>query len=587
MFNLKIVVLLILVVSFAATQDLQQVSASWEGLLKVGDTQLTLIFHLTEEAGGTWHAVMDSPDQGVKGIPCNAVQIKDQTLTIMVSAIGGQFEGVFSADRKSIAGKWMQGGQSFDLLLEPQVRGKKQQPELPDEEFQAIKGFWQGTLAISAVELRLIFRIGKQEDGSLKAFLDSPDQGARDIVVSSLEVDGMKVIFHVAAVGGRYEGQLKTANEMEGRWFQSGQSWPLQLHRVEEIPKTIRPQHPQKPFLYQEEEVTFVNKPAEITLAGTLTYPEGSGPFAAAVLISGSGPQDRDETVFEHKPFLVVADHLTRNGLAVLRFDDRGVGKSTGKFASATSADFAGDVQAAVEFLKTRPEIDPARIGLIGHSEGGIIAPMVAAKDNSIAFIVLIAGPGLPGDELLLLQSSYILQASGVSADMVQLLNTYNRQIYDIVINEPVDSLARKVLQQQSTNFWQNLQEKQKIELQDMGVQPEQIDMTINQILSPWFRFFIAYDPAQDLREVRCPILAVIGEKDLQVPPKENISRLKQIFQENGHHNFQLQELPGLNHLLQTADTGLPAEYSKIEETMAPAALELISDWIRNLFDLN
>jgi pimeloyl-ACP methyl ester carboxylesterase len=314
-----------------------------------------------------------------------------------------------------------------------------------------------------------------------------------------------------------------------------------------------------------------------IELAGTLTLPEGDGPFPVALLISGSGPQDRNEEIMGHKPFLVLADYLTRRGVAVLRFDDRGVGESGGDFASATTLDFTRDVLAGVEYLKTRPEIDPNRIGLIGHSEGGLIAPLAASQSSDVAFIVLMAAPGTTGEEITMQQVELLLKASNVPDSVIAQQLEMQAAIFDIVrdvqdVEQTVEELKSILLAPYAT-----LSEEEKAALGDVETQ---VMLEISQLLSPWYQFFMTYDPQPTLRQVTCPVLAINGSKDVQVPADPNLKLIEQALKEAGNENVTIVELPDLNHLFQTAQTGLPDEYYSIEETMSPVALEVMGDWL-------
>ena len=269
-------------------------------------------------------------------------------------------------------------------------------------DFRDIEGTWMGNLKVpGGLELRIVFNISTNPDGSLKASMDSPDQGVSGIPVESVSYKDGNLNLDVKSIGGSFEGIYKENNKtIEGEWKQAGSAFPLVLNRIEKAPDIHRKQDPIKPYPYTEEEVVYENKEAGIKLAGTLTLPQSGGPFPAVILITGSGPQNRNEEIMGHRPFLVLSDYLTRRGIAVLRVDDRGIGGSTGNFSQATTEDFAGDVLTGIEFLKNRKEIDPSRIGLIGHSEGGLIAPMVAVKSPDIAFIVLMAAPGVTGEEI-------------------------------------------------------------------------------------------------------------------------------------------------------------------------------------------
>jgi pimeloyl-ACP methyl ester carboxylesterase len=339
----------------------------------------------------------------------------------------------------------------------------------------------------------------------------------------------------------------------------------------------LRPQVPKKPYPYIEEEVAYKNKDAGISLAGTLTLPFGDTLFPTVLLITGSGPQDRNETIYNHRPFLILADYLTRQGIAVLRVDDRGVGESTGDFPRATSEDFASDVLAGIEYLKARKEINPKQIGLIGHSEGGIIAPMVAVKSSDVAFIVLMAGTGLTGEEILYLQGALISRVMGVSEEDIAKNRQFNEKIFSLIREEKEEKTIEEKLRQMFMADWAELNEEEKKAIGDPEVY---LKAQLQSLLSPWLKFFLTYDPKPTLSKVKCPVLAINGEKDLQVPPKENLSAIEEALVAGGNKNFTVKELPGLNHLFQTAQMGLPAEYAKIEETISPEVLKIIGDWI-------
>jgi len=441
-----------------------------------------------------------------------------------------------------------------------------------------IEGIWEGKLKVPGVELRIVFKISKGPDGSLTATLDSPDQGVTGIPVEEVIFKDNTLRLEVKSAGGVYEGKVsQDFLVIEGEWKQSGQTLPLTVKRVDKAVEILRPQEPKKPYPYIEEELVYENKEAGITLAGTLTLPPGKGPFPAVLLITGSGPQDRNETIFNHCPFLVLADYLTRQGVAVLRVDDRGVGKSTGDFSQATSEDFALDVLAGIEYLKTRKAINPKQIGLIGHSEGGLIAPMVAVKSPDVAFIVLMAGTGLTGEEILYLQSDLISKAMGVNEEEIAKSRQFNEKIFSVIKEEEDNEIAKERLRQMVMAYLAELSDEEKDWISD----PEEyLKAQLQNLLSPWSRFFLTYDPKPTLSKVKCPVLAINGEKDLQVPPKENLSAIEEALKSGGNQDYTIKELPNLNHLFQTAQTGLPTEYAKIEETISPDALKLIGDWI-------
>jgi uncharacterized protein len=279
-----------------------------------------------------------------------------------------------------------------------------------------------------------------------------------------------------------------------------------------------------------------------------------------------------------HKPFLIISDHLTKNGMAVLRYDDRGVGKSSGDFKTATSADFATDVESAITYLKTRKEINTKKIGLMGHSEGGLIAPMVASKSKDVAFIVLMAGPGMQGDQLLLLQQKLIGKASGGSDENLLKIEFENRKAFDIVKK----SNSTEQLNIDLTNFIkQNLVENPNTKIPDGMSNDDFVNLQVKAIATPWMQYFIKYNPIPALEKVKCPVLAINGEKDLQVPPKENLAAIKNALTKGGNKKVTIKEFPNLNHLFQECITGSPDEYATIDQTISPIALEAITKWIK------
>lgn len=430
-----------------------------------------------------------------------------------------------------------------------------------------VDGDWYGALEVMGTKLRIVVHLTKGADGAFTGTLDSPDQSADGFKIEDITFADGTLKFKFKLVGGAYEGKLSADGaKIDGKWTQGGQTPPLVFGRTPPEPPK-RPQVPKKPLPYDEEEVAYENAAAEgVKLAGTLTLPRGAGPHPAVVLVTGSGPQDRDESLAGHKPFLVLADHLTRAGVAVLRADDRGVGKSTGRFGEATSEDFASDALAGVSYLRTRKEIHPAKIGLCGHSEGGLVAPMCAVKSGHVAFIVLMAGPGLPGDQILLVQSRLIGKASGLGDEAVAKNAEVSRRIYAVLREEKDNAAAEKKI------------------LEIVGeldaATRTQYETQVRTLTSPWLRFFISYDPAATLAKVKCPVLAVNGEKDLQVPCKEDLDAIEAALKAGGHARYKCVAFPNLNHLFQTCKTGSPTEYAQIEETFAPVALETISKWI-------
>lgn len=439
---------------------------------------------------------------------------------------------------------------------------------------QDITGQWNGVLDIQGIKLRLVFHVSQGDEG-LTATMDSPDQGANGIPVAKTTFDPPAVAFEIPGIGMEYQGTLADST-IEGTFRQRGFETPLNLSREAiDLAPPNRPQEPEAPFPYRSEEVTFNNSIAKISLAGTLTLPENGSNFPAVVLISGSGPQNRNEELLGHKPFLVLADYLTRNGIAVLRYDDRGTAGSEGDFAAATSADFATDVASAVAYLQTRSEINHKHIGLVGHSEGGLIAPMVAAKSPDIAFIVLLAGPGISGADILMQQTELISRANGMAEAELQAELEMLQAFLDIASGgsdlETTRAALKTRLEQEFDNHPERVPE---------GKTREELISDNLKLLTPWMLYFLQYDPVPALEQVQCPVLAINGAKDLQVPSKANLDAIAQALARGGNQKATTVELPNLNHLFQECQTGSPSEYARIEETFSPKALEVVGEWI-------
>jgi uncharacterized protein len=540
----------------------------WAGSLQAGEAALHLVLHVSKAADGSFKATIDSLDQGVYGIEVTSLTLKGTALKFNVPSVAASYEGAFSANHSHIEGTWTQGGVSLALALHRQAAGSG--AGKPADAIASAEGVWQGALEGNGMRLRIQLHVSHDDAKQLVAALDSPDQGVGGLPAVKVSQKETAFHFEIPVVNGVYDGTLSaTKTVINGKWSQNGSEQKLDFHRSDQLLELRRPQNPVKPYPYRDEEKTFPNEKAKIVLAGTLTIPPGPGPFPAAILISGSGPHDRDESIAGHRPFLVLADHLTRKGIVVLRFDKRGIGQSTGNYAAATSEDLANDAEAAIDYLKTRKEVDPKKIGLIGHSEGGLIAPIVATRSKDVAWIVLLAGPGLKGEDTLLLQSEALLKMYGASDGEIQRTLDFNKQSYALVRQETDPTkLAAKLKDLVDTN-------KMSVSAPSAALQTQ-----IQMLVSPWFRYFLDYDPAPALQNTMCPVLALNGDKDLQVPPKENLAKIQKALQDGGNKDFQATELPGLNHLFQHCATGLPTEYGSIEETMAPEALSSISDWV-------
>jgi fermentation-respiration switch protein FrsA (DUF1100 family) len=546
------------------------IAGDWQATLDAGGNKLRLVLHITKAPDKSLKATLDSIDQpGANGIPVGSVLLKDSKLSLGIEIIHGAYEGKVSADGNTITGTWTQQEQNFPLEfkrstapVKPETKTEAQ-PAKPSD----IDGSWMGSLDTGSIKLRVVFHILNTADG-LTATMDSLDQGMNGLPITSVTRDGTSLKIDAAKIGGAFDGSISAdLSSIDGKWSQGGGSLPLLLKRVKDQAELeiMHRQNPVKPYPYHDEDVSYDNKAQNVTLAATLTIPPGKGPFPAVVLITGSGPQDRDESLLGHKPFLVLSDYLTRHGIAVLRADDRGTAKSTGVFATATTADFATDTEAGIAYLKTRKEVDPHRIGLIGHSEGAVIAPMIAARNKDVAFIVMMAGTGVPGDQVLVAQSEAIQIANGQTPpDEAAKHAAREREMLTLVETEKDDAVLETKLKEKMT-----------------GEVPEaQMGMQIKQITSPWFRYFLTYDPATALRKVTCPVLVLNGSLDKQVLPSQNLPPIRKALAESGNQHVEVDELPGLNHLFQTAKTGSPAEYAQIEETISPVVLDKIVTWI-------
>lgn len=441
----------------------------------------------------------------------------------------------------------------------------------PHVSAQSIKGAWKGELNLSGMTLPLVFHIDSTQQGYVST-MDSPSQGAKGIPTNTTVFSNNELLIQIDKIQFVYKGKLVAQDAINGEVTQHGKTFPINLQRqVKQDSVKLKPQEPIAPFPYDQEEISFKHPTAGHTLAGTLCLPKVNPSGACVILITGSGPQNRDEELMGHKPFLVLADYLTRQGIAVLRYDDRGVGKSTGDFSIATTEDFASDVEAVIGYLNSRKEVKS--IGLIGHSEGGIIAPMVASRNPSqVKFVVLLAGTGLPGKDIILLQNQLISKVNGVSDAQIKKANSLNEKLYSLVMNSDDPNVIRK----DATKLMS--------EYSATRVTDEDLDVLLAQINSPWFRYFLKLDPRTYLEKTSCHVLALNGSLDLQVPAKENLTQIKIALKKANNYHFKVLELKGLNHLFQKAKTGNPSEYATIEETFNPKALQIIGKWILEIY---
>ena len=398
-------------------------------------------------------------------------------------------------------------------------------------------GSWTGKLNVGAMSLTLVLHLEQQDDGNVKVTMDSPDQGAKGIAATKEYLSGDSMAIKVAMIGMTYRAKLKDG-KLDGTFSQNGMSLPLVMTRGG-VAEVKRPQTPQTPYPYETEEVTFTNEKDGATLAGTLTYPVGydkeSGKpvggnmksLTVVLFVSGSGQQNRDEELFNHKPFLVIADYLARHGITSLRYDDRATGASKGgEVKNATSEDFMRDAEAGLNYLRNQKKFK--KIGVLGHSEGGLIAFMLGARKKT-DFIVSLAGPGVKGDTLLAAQTNRLMELSGMSATM-------------------------------TAEQYRQLKEVRE---------------------TPWLQWFINYDPSDNILNSRCPVFALNGDRDCQVLSSQNLPPIQRLLPKSKKN--LIKEYPGLNHLFQHCTTGLPTEYGQIEETISQEVLQDIVQWIQGL----
>jgi uncharacterized protein len=544
----------------------------WYGVMDAGGREFRFVLQTTADADGVESHSLVSLDEGDQVFVLDRMEITDDAMEFDLNVSAAQFRGQRESD--IVTGKWLQGGNEIDLSFQ-------QFEERPADEPTEV---WSGEIDAIIQKLKMQLRVYAQDDGSEKVRLDSLTQKAGGFLAYRT-VDGTSVNLEVPALAGKFEGTLdESGTGIVGSWTQNGVTMNMTLNRstqpvVMSADAPKRPQTPQPPFPYESLDVEVENSADDVLLSGTLTIPHGTGPFPAAILVSGSGPQDRDEAIVGHRPFLVLADHLSRNGIAVLRYDDRGVGKSTGEFKLATTADFAADATAAFEFLKQRSQIDADAIGVIGHSEGGLVAPMVAAERPDVAFIVLLAGPGVNGEKILLSQGELILRSAGVNGQTeIRAQRILQTAMIDAVLrSKPGDdaaTLQQRVLKKLAASLPAESMEDEQV--------PKAVQAGIATLNTAWFKYFLQHEPGPVLRKVKCPVLALTGEKDVQVDPKLNLPAIRTALKAGGNSDFELLELTSLNHLFQTCRTGAVSEYSTIEETMAPAVLEQVAAWIRS-----
>ena len=556
----------------AAAQDAVPREKIWTGTLDAGARVFRFrIERLIDDSGGVSQQLV-SIDEGNQAFKLDDFRLDETQLSFELKRTKAKYTGTLSEAGATSTGKWTQAGKDFELSFHQSATAPVDRP------VEA----WAGTMTALFQKLQMRIRIYRDETGTESVFFDSVTQKQGGFKATRT-IDEQEWTIDVTALGAGFKGTINSdKTEIVGTWNQSGLGFDLTLvpeKIIEEnvVPAIRRPQTPKAPFPYAVEDVKFENKVDGIELAGTLTIPETDKPCPAVVLISGSGPQDRDESILEHKPFWVIADHLTRNGIAVLRFDDRGTAESKGEFSTATSEDFANDAEAALNYLAGDARISSHRIGLIGHSEGGLIAPIVAARRSDVAFIVLLAGPCVNGKQILLTQGRLVLHAEGINDETALTVQRETQlAMFDSILNTPADSSVEALTNSAMKKLMESLPEG----LRNEEMLRPSVAAGIAQLNTPWFRNFLTFEPASVLQAVKCPVLALNGQKDVQVDPALNLPAIKAALIKGGNLQYTMMELPALNHLFQTCKTGGVSEYQTIEETIAPVVLKTMTEWI-------
>lgn len=441
-------------------------------------------------------------------------------------------------------------------------------------------GTWMGTLQ-AGIDIRIVFHIQETDNGLLKSTADSPDQSAYGLKCDSTYILNSELVIEMEMLQASYRGKLINDSTIAGTFVQQV-SFPLTLIKTDIIPQRKRPQTPKPPFDYRSEDISYKNQDGSISYGATLTIPQGKGPFPAVLFITGSGAQDRDETILDHKTFAVLADHLTKNGFIVLRVDDRGIGRTTGNFATATSADFANDVSSGIDYLLTRPEVNKKKIGLLGHSEGGMIAPMVAVKRKEVDFIVLLAGPGVKIIDLMAEQNAAVARSNGVSEETVKQIKPLFIKVVETIMHAP-DSITAHQQVTAYTEYWASGQTATVLKELDFQTQESRSTYIAGMIAgfsSPWFKYFMAFEPDRYIRQLHSKVLAVNGDRDIQVVSSQNLPAIEAALKKSKSKDYQVTELKGLNHLFQECQACTIQEYGLFEQTFSPQALTIITDWL-------
>ena len=443
-----------------------------------------------------------------------------------------------------------------------------------------LEGTWMGKLNVG-YDLRIVFHFEIDND-TIYTILDSPDQGVKDIWTESTTYHNGEINIDIPLIKANYKGNYSAADETITGIFSQGYSIPLNLEKTDTIEPIHRPQNPVEPFPYKAEEVKFENINADsVALAGTITIPPGEGPFKAVILVTGSGPQDRNESLLGHSPFWVLADYLSRKNIIVLRYDDRGIASSTGNYSIATSKDFASDANAAVNYLLSRKkELHISEIGIAGHSEGGLIAPLTASENKNVDFLVLIAGPGIPGDSILNLQGNLIAKTSGMGDTALNYYMQLRTHMMDVVKTETDFEIMKRKIIEVNKSF---LKTTPQPILDQFGFSEKDTLTGVDFYANTWMKYFLTYDPRPVLEKTKIPVLAINGTKDLQVPSSENLQAIETALKKAHNKNYKTIPIEGLNHLFQKCSLCTVNEYSLLDETFNEGAMKIIADWILQL----
>ncbi len=546
----------------------------WEGNIKIAAQELIIKLDF-KQTGDSLAATIDIPQQRANGLPLKNIRYHHPSVHFELPA--GPGLAVFDGETtdSSIAGKFTQAGMTGSFSVR---RSGGSQPEIAEEappKYKQIAGVWSGATVIVGKTLGMSVTF-KTKGGELKGLIDIPEQHTSGLVLSDVSFESPTIHFELAAGPGLaiWDGAL-AGDTISGKFLQAGYSGTFHLERG----PMKKVAEPEEVVPYKKEEVVFEDD--SIRLAGTLTLPPTPGPHPAVVMITGSGPQNRDEELFGMKPFKLIADHLTRNGIAVLRYDDRGVGGSTGNNDQSTTADFAKDAIAAVHFLQKRSDINPRQIGLCGHSEGGIVAPLAASQSSDVAFIICLAGTGVDGEAIILAQSELIMRANGATTEGIQRELSLTRRVLDAVrAGKDLGELRKEIREAADQEFHVLPEEQRKAIANKDEYLDNVVAVQMNRLQSPWFRYFIAYDPLPALEKVKCPVLCLFGGRDLQVPAELNKEKMEDALRKGGNTDYTFKVFPEANHLFLEAKTGNPKEYETLKKEFLPGFLDTISTWI-------